>query len=96
MSEITVKLTRPIKAHGDEISTITIREPSGGDIMDCGYPLALEGQRALPQAEPIGRLIAKLGGIPPSSVRQLCMPDYNACMGVVLGFFGGTEEMPKG
>lgn len=91
MSEITLQLAKPITAHGADVSALTLREPNAGDVMECGYPLGMEGELAIPQAGPIGRLIGRLAGIPPSSVKQLSMPDYNAAMGAVLGFFGASD-----
>lgn len=91
MSEVTIPLTRPVTAHGAEIDQLTLREPNGGDVEHCGYPLAINGASVIPQAAAVSKLIARLSGIPPSSVKQLSMPDYNAAMGAVLGFFGGTD-----
>jgi len=91
MSEVTISLTKPVTAHGAEIDQLTLREPNGGDVEHCGYPLAINGASVIPQAAAVSKLIARLSGIPPSSVKQLSMPDYNAAMGAVLGFFGGTD-----
>lgn len=95
MSEVTIPLSKPITAHGAEISELTLREPNAGDVMECGYPLGIDDGLAIPQAAPVGRLIARLAGIPPSSVKQLSMPDYNRAMGVVLDFFGASEGRAK-
>lgn len=96
MSEVTISLGNPITAHGAEVSELTLREPTAGDVMECGYPLGMQDELAIPQAAPIGRLIARLAGIPPSSVKQLAVPDYNRAMGVVLGFFGASDSPDKG
>lgn len=95
MSEVTIQLSKPIAAHGAEVDQLTLREPNAGDVMECGYPLGMQDDLAIPQAAPIGRLIARLAGIPPSSVKQLAMPDYNRAMGVVLGFFGAADGQAK-
>lgn len=91
---VTVTLRRPVQAHGEALAAIALREPTGEDIMACGYPLTIVGDgsetRAEPQAAVIGRLIARLGGIPPSSVKALSAADWQDCMGAVLGFFGGS------
>lgn len=91
MSDVVIKLARPITAHGVEVNELTLREPNAGDVMECGYPLAIDGSSVIPQAASISKMISRLAGIPPSSVKQLSMPDYNAAMGAVLGFFGGTD-----
>ena len=95
MSEVTISLSKPITAHGAEISELTLREPNAGDVMECGYPLGVAEGLAIPQAATIGRFIARLAGIPPSSVKQLSMGDYNTAVGVVLGFFGASDSPDK-
>ena len=91
MSEVTIPLKKKITAHGAEITSITLREPEGEDVELCGYPLAIDGSRVIPQAASVSKLISRLAGIPPSSVKRLGMADYNAAMGAVLGFFGNTD-----
>lgn len=83
-----VDLTKPITAHGEEVSALELREPTGGDIVDCGYPFSIGNGEAQPNAAVVGRLISRLAAIPPSSVAALSARDFNACLGVVLGFFG--------
>lgn len=81
-------LTQPIKHGEEEIQTLDLREPTAGDVMECGYPLTIGDGEATPNAAVIGKLIARLAGIPPSCVKQLSVHDFQACLGVVLGFFG--------
>lgn len=87
-----IELTKPITAHGAEVTALELREPSAGDIMECGYPLAIGDGEAKPQADIVGKLIAKLAGIPPSSVKAMSLADFNTAMGVILSFFG--ESLP--
>ncbi len=87
----TIKLRKPITAHGEDIQELKLREPTGEDIEKCGYPLAIGEGKAYPIAESVSKLIARLAAIPPSSVKQLAVADYQAAMGVVLGFFGSGE-----
>ena len=44
------------------------------------------------RADIVGQYIARLAAIPLSSVDQLAIRDFNACMGVVMGFFNGGAE----
>lgn len=83
-----VILTRPVK-HGDnEIAELDLREPTAGDVMECGYPLTIGDGEATPNAAVVGKLVSRLAGVPPSVVKQLAVHDFQACLGVVLGFFG--------
>ncbi|HSH72341.1 MAG TPA: phage tail assembly protein [Methylophilaceae bacterium] len=86
-------LTRPIQAHGTDVTSIELKEPTGQQIIDIGFPyLILPGDGDEPAIEIRTKVIAKyivvLGGIPPSSVGQLSGPDLSSLMGVVMGFFG--------
>lgn len=83
-----VTLTRPVKQGDEEIRELDLREPTAGDVMECGYPLTIGDGEATPNAAVVGKLIARLAGVPPSVVKQLAVHDFQACLGVVLGFFG--------
>lgn len=83
-----IPLSKPIQAHGQEVHEIDLREPDGGDVMECGYPLTIGDGEARPNADIVGKLIVRLGGIPLSSVKQLSARDFQACLGGVLSFFG--------
>jgi Phage tail assembly chaperone proteins, E, or 41 or 14 len=100
MNEIPVPLKRPVQAHGKEIGSITIRRPKGGDITACGFPMLMAGDgsgtdaQGQPDARAISKYIARLGDVPASTVAALDAEDWQACMVVVMGFFGGSET-PK-
>lgn len=83
-----IPLTQPIKHGDDEIRELDLRDPTAGDVMECGYPLTIGDGEATPNAEAVGKLIARLAKVPPSVVKQLAVRDFQACLGVVLGFFG--------
>lgn len=92
----TVQLSKPITAHGEETAELSFREPSVKDIRQIGLP-----QRLLPdgdsvavevRADVVAQYIARLAAIPMSSVDQLAIRDFNACMAVVMGFFNSGAE----
>lgn len=96
---VTLALKKPIQAGDKEISELTFREPTGGDIMELGQPTLL-----LPSADGtsvavevragvIGRYIMKLAAIPLPSVKALAPSDFARCQGVVMDFLtdGDTE-----
>ncbi len=87
---VTVPLKKPVKAHGKEVESLTLREPGGEDIMVCGYPLTHGGVDAMA----VGKYIARLADIPPSSVKALGVADFNACADAVIGFFLNAGEQP--
>ena len=89
MSTVTHKLSEPIQAHGEEVTELTLRPPTvqecraikvlpytiGGD----GYPVA--------DTEAAGKYLAVCAKIPPTSVNQLALPDFNKLAWTVVGFF---------
>lgn len=83
-----VTLSKPIFAHGAEVGELVFREPTGEDIVACGYPLQMGDGVATPVAGAIARYISRLGGVPPSAVKQMSGTDFNACMAALLPLFG--------
>lgn len=88
----TITLSKPVQ-HGDkEVAELTLRELTSADLVKCGYPVQiLDGGATLPNTVAIAGLIARLAGVPPSVVGQMCARDFNLCMGVVMGFLGEAE-----
>jgi hypothetical protein len=86
-----VKLTKLIKAHGETLTVLTLREPTGADIAECGYPFKFEsagpGQVRVFDAPAVSRYISELAGIPLPSVGQMSVIDWSRAMGEVIGFF---------
>jgi len=91
----TVALKKPITAHGEDVTVLTFKEPTGQEIIECGYPMRIADGGVIPETGSIAKYISKLASVPPSSVRQLGPDDFNACMSAVLGFFGEGEEAEK-
>ncbi len=93
MSEITIKLSAAIQAHGQEVTELTLREPTGDDVIEIGFPYLVlirdgedHGVEVLPKA--IYGYISKLSGIPLSSAKQISLRDVNHLQGLIMGFFG--------
>lgn len=93
MSE-TLKLTKPITAHGEELLELTFREPTPDDVMQVGTPSLLipssdgESVGIEIRAKVVGQYISRLASIPLGSVKTMSMADFNRAQGVVMGFFG--------
>lgn len=86
--DTVIPLTKPISAHGEEITELTLREPTGKDIRVNGYPFTAsgDGQIILIGAS-VCKYISTLAGIPASSVDALSATDFNALGWAVAGFF---------
>ncbi len=95
----TVKLTKPIQSEGAEITALNIREPIGEDVAICGYPLriylsnddtdvdAKKEQEAKIDTVVLTKLTARLANVPPSTIKRLCLKDYQKVVDVIMGFF---------
>lgn len=90
---VTVKLSKPLTAHGEEVTEITLRQPIADDVMQIGVPQLLipsadgESVGIEVRAKLIGQYITRLGSIPPSSVKQMALGDFQRCQAVVMSFF---------
>lgn len=85
---VVVQLSKPLQHAGEELHEISLREPCATDYAKCGYPASIVGERTYPEAAAILSLISRCGGLPPSVVGKLCTEDFNACMAVLMNFFG--------
>jgi hypothetical protein len=97
MTDTVVPLTKPIKAHGDEVSSLTLREPTAEDVMEIGYPYLIvtgDDKSEAIELRPkiVGRYVVKLAKIPLSSVKEMSIPDLQTMQAVVMGFFGQTPD----
>lgn len=89
----TLSLSKPITAHGNEVTALTLRLPTGKDISACGVPykLAADGEMSI-NAPAMHRMIAQLAAVPPSSVDQMAAGDWNRAAMLVLGFITAEAE----
>lgn len=87
-----VKLTKAIKAHGEDVAELDLREPTGRDVQDIGFPYLImmngDDQALQIQVKTVGKYVSKLAGIPPTSVDQLSAGDLSTLTGAVMSFFG--------
>ncbi len=86
-------LSKPIMAHGQEVTEITLTSPTGPQIraaralpywMDCDNSVAINTEAA-------SRLLVACAAIPQSSVDQLAAVDRNRLYFEILGFFMNKE-----
>ncbi len=92
---LTVTLRKPVQAHGEELSRISMREPTPADLMELGSPMLMipgsDGGVGLDiRHGVVARYISRLGGIPLSSVKEMNITDFMACSGALLPFLQGA------
>lgn len=100
---VTLKLTVPVKAHGEEVSELVFRRPTVTDTLDLGMPMGVstEGETTvLFRPTVIAKYAARLASVPMGTIKSLDMDDWMSVQGVIQGFFGrseeGSESQPNG
>lgn len=89
---VTVKLTEPIMAHGEKMTELTIRAPTGKDARIHGVPYQVgHGGALIIDGDAMSRLLVDLCQVPLSSIDSLSFQDWNAAMQAVLGFTGPAQ-----
>jgi hypothetical protein len=90
------KLGYPIKAHGEEITELVFREPTGADIVRYGNPIRLNF--SMDEAAMENQMVA-LAKVPPSTIKQLKAKDWTIiAFELAARFFApvrlATDERP--
>ena len=96
-----VALSRPVMAHGVELSELTLREPTTKDVIELGLPTLIiasadGGGTGVEIRQPvIARYISRLAQVPMGTVEKLSLPDFSRATAAVMDFFGmGDGEGP--
>lgn len=89
-------LSKPIKAHGEELLELELAEPTSKDVRELGYPFSAmpnaSGEADLKLFPDIGaKYISRLAKVPMSSVDQLAPGDFLLLHTELCGFFGPAE-----
>ena len=93
MTAVTVKLSKPVTAHGEEVGELNFREPLTKDVIELGLPTLIVvgddgGSGVEVRTKVVARYITRLAAVPMTTVEALALKDYNACSAAVIGFFG--------
>lgn len=90
-------LAKPVQAHGEDVSSLKLRLPTGGDMIRIGNPVLFDATAENPAATirfdmPIlAKMIAHLAKVPTSTVDKLEPADIIGIGWKLSGFF-----LPKG
>ncbi|CNF16066.1 Uncharacterised protein [Yersinia rohdei] len=84
-------LTAPISAHGEEITEIEMRDPTGKDVREIGYPYQLNPDESVKLLSAVVcKYITRLGNVPPNAVDTIHPADLNTAGWLVARFFLGS------
>ncbi|EPJ3207467.1 phage tail assembly protein [Citrobacter freundii] len=90
-----LKLSTPIKAHGEDAYVLELREPTYDEIEAVGFPFSVSADGGIKLDSAVSlKYIPILAGIPRSSAAQMAKLDiFKACM-LIMNFFtrSGTEQ----
>ena len=82
----TMELSRPIPAHGEEVSELTLRDPVSGALEGVELTLGPGGLKI--DLGAMLKIVASAADIPLSSARKIPMRDLLANFTGILDFFG--------
>ena len=82
-------LSRPIKAHGEDVTHVTLRRPTPKECRTIGRMPYGPDERSMPVPDMavVSKYLVLCLGIPESSVDQLELNDLNQLTWALLGFF---------
>lgn len=83
------KLHKTIKHGEEEITSITVREPTIDEILKLGYPYNLDTDTGAMVHNPmvILKYLSVLTGLPPSTIKQMDIFDFDSVRWIIVGFF---------
>lgn len=78
---VTVQLAgADYQAHGEPITSLTLRPARGGDFERSGYWMRHDGDGQIPDTNACGRLMVELAGVPRSTIVALSAADWLSVM----------------
>jgi hypothetical protein len=87
----TLELTRPVEAHGQQITKLSFREPTGRDLLSVGNPVIFdpisEPPKIIHDERRMNAMMSLLAGVPPSSIAQMSPRDWVTCAWGLTPFF---------
>jgi len=87
-----ITLTQPVKAHGDEVTVLAFRDPTGSDIEMAGMPVSFDvGPDGKPnfvvKSREMTAMMSQLAAVPPSTIKMMTSNDWTTVAWALLGFF---------
>ena len=96
MNKQTLKLSKPITAHGEEIDTLEFSEPTTEMVIRIGQPMnymrdgSIEG--AVVDTTKCAKYLSRLANIPENSVKQMAPKDFNKAIGIIVNLVVGDDQ----
>lgn len=85
---ISVPLTKPVQAHGEELTALELQDPTFEQIQKLGVPVSIDGNSNFTINTQVAlKYVPELAGVPPSSLKELGAFDLNNLCWAVWKFF---------
>lgn len=89
---LTINLRKPITANGDDVNSLTFREPTAADIERIGNPVNLDffsgdTPKATFDTKIMTQMMSQLAMVPPSAIRMMHTRDWNTAAWSLAPFF---------
>jgi hypothetical protein len=89
---VTIKLAKPITAHGETLNELKLRAPTVAEMRVSGQPYRVLPNGVQADYAACAQLLQVICAIPPSAVNQLDASDFDEAAMVLVGF---TMPRPK-
>ena len=83
----TLKLTKPIRVGGEDVTELTLTDPTLGMLDGVALRISAEGELNIDLGA-IRILLARMANVPPSAAKDITIKDALAAQEVVADFFG--------
>jgi hypothetical protein len=87
----TLELSRPVEAHGQQVSTLVFREPTGRDLLNVGNPVIFDPisdpPKIIHDERRMNAMMSALAGVPPSSIMAMSPRDWITAAWGLTPFF---------
>ena len=91
-----VHLSAPVQAHGEEVSVLVLRKPTTADVIALSLPFVFvpgsSGMGTEINQTVVAKYMQRLACVPRNTVEALPLADYQLAAGVVLSFFGESNQ----
>jgi len=95
---VTVTLSKPVPAHGENVSQLTFREPTGADLAQAGMPVRfglVDGEAGMTiNPREMTAMLSRLGAVPATTIAGLSAADWTAAAYAVAPFFVPAATSP--
>lgn len=93
----TLRLSRPVQAHGELVTELHFREPTGNDAWECGLPIKWSQDNEMVLGMPsMMQLASRMAAVPLSTLKAMPLSDLMKVVGVITSFLGGPDAAATG